>query len=138
MNSILNPIFKHYADFKGRSSKAEYWPFALLYILITLPLRLIDMFSSSSDDINPLLALLSLPLVVLTIGLFAPYLAASVRRLHDIGKSGWFMLLAIIPLGGFVLLYFMLQDSETGTNKWGPNPTRRLQRSVVPATADNW
>lgn len=137
MNAILDPIFKHYADFKGRDSKREYWPFALLYILISLPIRLLGAFSDDSDSINPLFAVLSLPLLVLMLGLLVPYLAASARRLHDVGKSGWWLLLGFVPFGGFVLLYYMLQEGEAGTNKWGPNPAERLQASAVNA-ADNW
>ena len=54
-----------------------------------------------------------------------PALAASVRRLHDIGKSGWWVLLHLIPVIGFlVMLYFYLQPSEPGTNEYGPPPVR--------------
>ncbi|BDP42173.1 hypothetical protein DAETH_21420 [Deinococcus aetherius] len=54
---------------------------------------------------------------------FLPTLAVNIRRLHDTGRSGWWYLIAFVPLvGGIVLLIFAVMDSQPGTNKWGPNP----------------
>jgi len=61
--------------------------------------------------------------VILALGLLIPSLAVGVRRLHDIGKSGWWLLIGLIPLvGAIVLLVFACQDSQPGTNQWGPSP----------------
>lgn len=137
MNPYLDPVFKHYADFKGRASKRKFWPFALLYILITLPIRLLDVVSE--DSIPPLLAVLSLPLLLLTLALLIPFLAASTRRLHDVGRSGWWQLISFVPFGGLVLLYFYLQESEAGTNKWGPHPlSRGVRQGAVAAPRNDW
>jgi uncharacterized membrane protein YhaH (DUF805 family) len=58
-----------------------------------------------------------------TLVVFVPSLALSVRRLHDIGKSGWWMLISLIPLvGPLIVLFFMVKDSQPGTNEYGPNP----------------
>lgn len=58
-----------------------------------------------------------------SLALFIPSLAVAVRRLHDIGRSGWWLLIGLIPLvGAFVLLVFAVQDSQPGSNAYGPNP----------------
>ena len=69
--------------------------------------------------------LMVLMAIVTILGLvhFIPSLAVTVRRLHDTGKSGWWLLIAFIPfIGAIVLLVFLVQDSHPGTNEWGPNP----------------
>lgn len=137
MNQLFNPVFKHYADFKGRASKREFWPFALLFTLISLPIRILGYMDE--DSISPALAVVSLLLALLTLALLLPALAACVRRLHDIGKSGWWLLIGLIPLGGLVLLYFYLQDSEKISNKWGPHPDMRVPDGrTVSAVNSDW
>ena len=60
---------------------------------------------------------------IFTLATFIPYLAVTVRRLHDTDRSGWWLLLAFIPIiGGIILLVFMIQDSQPETNRFGPNP----------------
>jgi len=69
---------------------------------------------------------------VYTLGVFIPTLAVSVRRLHDIGKSGWWLLLLLIPLiGPIVLLVFFVLDSQAEVNAYGPNPKGTLQPAVA-------
>ena len=64
---------------------------------------------------------------IVTILLFLPGLGVHIRRLHDVGKSGWWVLLQIVPLiGTLVLLYFLVKPSEKGTNKYGPQPSETL------------
>lgn len=97
--------FKHFADFSGRASRSEFWWWFLFSIIIGL-LSLIPV-------IGWLLAII----------MFLPNLSMQVRRLHDTGRSGWYWLLAFIPLIGFIcLLVFYLQDSKPGENEYGPNP----------------
>ncbi len=57
-----------------------------------------------------------------SLALLIPSIAVAIRRLHDVGKSGWWLLLGFVPLVGLVLLYFMVQDSQPGGNEYGPNP----------------
>ncbi len=112
-------VLKKYADFTGRAQRAEYWFFALFYLLFFLALSLIDgavgLFNSTYG-----LGLLG--------GLFAlamtlPSIAVTARRLHDTSRSGWWLLISLIPLiGGIVLLVFVCLDSTPGTNAYGPNP----------------
>ncbi|MDQ0992321.1 DUF805 domain-containing protein [Streptomyces sp. V3I7] len=101
---------KKYAVFSGRARRKEYWMFTLFAIIIYIALIVIARVAEA-----PLL-------MVLILGLFLPSLAVSVRRLHDTGRTGWWMLIGFVPLGGIVLLVFDCLDSEPGDNKYGPNP----------------
>lgn len=101
----IKTCFNKYADFEGRANRSEYWYWFLF---------------------NVLLGILSLaPLVagIISLILFIPSLAVSVRRLHDIGKSGWWYLIGLIPLiGTIILIIFFLQESMEEDNEYGPNP----------------
>lgn len=110
--------WKSFATFSGRARRREYWTFVLVNLLIYLVLMALDvalnLFSPEAG-----IGLLSGIFSLLTI---LPNLAVSVRRLHDTGRSGWWILIGLIPCIGLVLLYFVLQDSEAGDNDYGPNP----------------
>lgn len=118
MNWFLTAL-KKYATFSGRAQRAEYWYFFLFYILIFIGLSIIDGITGSfsgETGMGFLGGLMSLALLV-------PSIAVGVRRLHDTGRSGWWLLIAFIPLiGAIVLVVFTVQDSEAGTNAYGPNP----------------
>ena len=104
-----------YADFSGRARRSEYWQFSLVNVVIAIVLAILGaMFAQS---------LFSLLSTVFGLAVFIPGLAAAIRRLHDTGKSGWFLLIAIIPLIGIIiLLVFMFTDSTRGSNDYGPSP----------------
>ena len=103
---------KNYVGFGGRAQRKEYWMFVLFNIIVGVALGVADAMLG--------LGWLS-PLYVLAV--FLPGFAVSFRRLHDIGKSGWWIWISVIPLiGALVILYFLVQDSETGDNHYGPNP----------------
>jgi|ABSQ01.1.fsa_nt_gi uncharacterized membrane protein YhaH (DUF805 family) len=112
-------VLKKYADFSGRAQRAEYWYFVLFYVLIIIALSIIDSVAGLYDE--------TLGLGV-SGGLFAlatliPTLAVTVRRLHDTSRSGWWILLNLVPLiGGIVVLIFTCLDSTPGSNQYGPNP----------------
>ena len=112
-------VLKKYAVFSGRARRKEYWFFALFNVIIIIVLTLIDVSAGLYDvvaDIGLLSGLYSLAVLV-------PSLAVSVRRLHDIDRTGWWLLIAFIPLvGAIVLLVFALLDSTPGDNRYGPNP----------------
>jgi len=122
---FLEPITRHYVDFSGRASRSQYWYFVLYYFLISLLLAFIDILV-----INPMLGATpeqaaqgGFLQMIFGLALFLPYLGIGVRRLHDIGRSGWWLLLSFIPLiGVLVLLYWFVQDSQPGSNEYGPNP----------------
>ncbi|PWG04415.1 DUF805 domain-containing protein [Polaribacter aquimarinus] len=117
-------VLKQYADFSGRARRKEYWMFMLFHLIIIFLLSFLLGFSSNDfgDDSGPS------PIVIGVLGIYflatlIPSIAVTVRRLHDIGKSGWFYLLNFIPyIGGFIVLIFTCMDSENKTNQWGNNP----------------
>ena len=126
---FVDTLKNRYAAFKGRATRSEYWYFLLFSIIIALILTALD-----SMIINPLLGIQ--PLVetartgilgtLFSFGTLIPSIALAIRRLHDIGKSGWWILLGVIPLvniiGIFVLLYLFIKDSQPGENLYGHNP----------------
>ena len=122
---FLDTVKNKYTKFDGRASRSEFWYFALFYFIINVILVLIDTFI-----INPMLGATASQMgqggflqIIFALALLLPTIAIAVRRLHDIGKSGWWYLLAFIPLIGLlVLLYFFILDSQPGTNPYGHNP----------------
>ena len=112
-------VLKNYATFSGRARRKEYWMFALFDSLIFLVLIFFDVVIGTFD----MEAAMGLLGGLYLLALFMPRLAVAVRRFHDIGQSGWMVLIGFIPLvGPFVLLAFMARDSQPGENKYGPNP----------------
>ena len=108
----VRSVLTQYATFSGRARRSEYWWFFLAYFIASVVASIID----------GILGVTVLG-VILALGLLIPSLAVGVRRLHDIGKSGWWLLIGLIPLvGAIVLLVFACQDSQPGTNQWGPSP----------------
>ncbi len=102
----ITTVLTKYADFTGRARRSEYWWFSLFGLIVEFVLALID----------PVLYIVAL------LGLIVPSLAVGVRRLHDTGRSGWSLLVALIPLvGGIILVVFMATPGNPGRNQYG-NP----------------
>lgn len=114
MNWYLK-VVQNYFEFNGRARRKEYWMFALVNIIISWSLSLLDLVLGTT-----FFYIISL---IYTLLVFIPSLAVLVRRLHDIGKSGWFFLVALIPLVGVIwLLVLLCMEGESRPNKWGENP----------------
>ena len=111
MNYFIEAVTKKYAVFSGRARRKEYWMFFLFYIIIQSVLNGIDASVIGSPTLSPLF----------TLALFLPYLGVAIRRLHDTGRSGWWLLLALTGIGTIVLIIFFLLDSHDD-NEYGPNP----------------
>lgn len=114
MNWYLS-VLKNYAVFEGRAHRTEYWMFVLFNFLISLALAIVDaaIFGQGGGLLSPLYAL----------GVFIPSLAVGVRRLHDTNRSGWWLLIALVPLVGFiVLLVFTVSEGDKGPNDYGADP----------------
>lgn len=111
-------VLQKYVEFGGRATRAEFWWFQLAHIVVLVALAILAVIGAS---VMPVLAL---PLVVYGFGTFLPGLALMVRRFHDGGYSGWMVLLGLIPppIGGIVVLIFMVLPSERGDNKYGADP----------------
>jgi len=106
-NDYYIGVLRDYADFSGRSGRKEFWVFVLISFLISVALGLLG---STVSSLYSLLVLI-------------PSIAVGVRRLHDIGKSGWYLFLVLIPvLGWLVLLYFYVQKGSSGSNTFGSHP----------------
>ena len=104
--------FSNYFTFSGRSRRSEYWYWTLFgYLLFGVSILLEGLFGGEGGIF----------LICLFVTLI-PSLSIGVRRLHDTGKSGWWMLIGLIPFGGIVLLVFFVQDSEKLPNSHGINP----------------
>lgn len=118
MNWYLE-VLKKYAVFSGRARRKEYWYFILFNILISIVLGIIDgVIGSFSTKAG-----MGLLEGIYTLSVLIPGIAVSVRRLHDTGRSGWWLLIVLVPLiGAIVLLVFMVQNSQTDENQYGNNP----------------
>ena len=110
-------VLRKYAEFSGRARRKEYWMFFLFNFLIGCGLAILELTLGLAGGLyGPLTLLYSLAVLV-------PGLAVTVRRLHDTGRSGWWLLIGFVPLlGAIVLLVFMLTDGQPGPNQYGPNP----------------
>jgi uncharacterized membrane protein YhaH (DUF805 family) len=118
MNWYLG-VLKKYAIFGGRARRKEYWYFFLFSLLISIVLSIIDSATGSFDPETGL-GLLS---GIYSLAVLIPTLAVSVRRLHDTNRSGWWLLIGLIPLIGFiVLIVFFVFDSSPTENRYGSNP----------------
>ena len=113
MSYWVGQCFKKYATFGGRSRRKEYWNFNLIIILISIVFTILSQFSQIFSIINLIVAL---PLII-------PGWAVLVRRLHDTGRSGVYVLIGLIPIvGPFILLAWVLKDSASCDNIYGPYP----------------
>lgn len=112
-------VLKQYATFSGRARRSEYWFFVLFNLIAFAVLFGIDMMlgmASEKAGMGILSGLYSL-------GVIVPSIAVAVRRMHDQGRSGWFVLTGLIPcVGGLVLLYFLVQPGTVGANEYGADP----------------
>ena len=112
-------VLKQYADFRGRARRTEYWMFALFNFIFIILAAIIDNILGLTFGELPYGVFYFLYALVVLI----PGLAVGVRRLHDVGKSGWMMLIALIPIVGAIwLLVLMVTDSTVGENQYGQNP----------------
>ena len=118
MNWYLK-VFQQYADFKGRARRMEFWMFTLINAIIAFIIAVIERmmgWNFEESDTGFISSIYSLVVLI-------PSIAVSVRRLHDVGKSGWMLLLNFIPLIGQIwLLILFITDSLPGSNQYGPNP----------------
>jgi uncharacterized membrane protein YhaH (DUF805 family) len=116
----ITHVFQHYADFKGRARRSEYWYFALFCFLVSFGVKIV---SGVLDNQNIYLGFA----VVWTLATFLPGLGVLIRRLHDVGYSGWRWLVLFVPIiGGLIMLFWLVKDSQPGRNDYGDNPKESL------------
>ncbi len=120
MHWFLDPIQNHYADFKGRATRREFWMFTLYVFIVYFVGALILGILSTLVRIGFFLGMGIW--IIATLALLIPSLAFQVRRLHDTGRSGWWLLISFIPyVGGLIVLVLECLPSQKGTNIYGPN-----------------
>ena len=116
MQEIINcyvDFFRNYTNFSGRSRRKAYWYVMLVNFIIGLIFGVL----------TNILGFFSILSGIYSLATLVPGIALALRRLHDIGKSGWWILIGLIPLVGEILLIiWFCQDSQPGSNQYGPNP----------------
>jgi len=106
-------VWKNYAVFQGRARRKEYWMFFLFNLIISIVLSIVESLIGLNSVLTGLYSL----------AVLLPSLGVGVRRLHDSGRSGWWLLISLIPvIGTIILIVFLCQDSEANDNQHGANP----------------
>lgn len=119
---------KKYAQFNGRARRKEYWIFYLANIAIEMIIITIEHLTGlliKTIDVGPIYILFGLII-------FIPSYSVLVRRLHDTGRSGWWIFISLVPIAGpFILLGILLSDGKLGENKYGSNPKKLLKTASI-------
>ncbi len=114
-------VLRNYVNFSGRARRKEYWMFVLFNFIIAFGLGFISGFLGAI--LGEAGSVFSLLPALYNLAVFLPSLAVSVRRLHDTDRTGWWILINLIPLVGWIIfIVFMVLDSTPGSNTYGPNP----------------
>ncbi len=112
----ISSAFRNYVTFAGRASRSEYWFWVLFTIIGGIVTAILDHAAFSENDF-------STPInTIFNVLCLLPSLAVGARRLHDIGKSGWWLLIALSIIGIIVLIVWACQKSDAGPNAYGPEP----------------
>ena len=134
MNWYLH-VLKNYATFSGRARRKEYWMFFLFNVLISLGLGVLDVVAGTYSveyETGFFSGLYSLLVLI-------PSIAVSVRRLHDTNRSGWWVVISLIPIIGVLVLFvFTCLDSQPGTNRFGANPKEASSQTLPAVETDRF
>jgi len=121
-------VLKKYAEFNGRARRKEYWMYALINILIIFVLEIAGFALIKNVTVVGYIFLALLG--IYSLATLIPSLAVGIRRLHDTGKSGWWLLISAVPFIGLILIVFLALDGDSGANKYGPDPKLSVQPSA--------
>jgi uncharacterized membrane protein YhaH (DUF805 family) len=127
MNYYLK-VLQNYATFSGRARRSEFWFFVLFNIIFSVVALILDNVIGTTISLHDnTYGDIPMPYgyiyILYVLAVFIPGFAVTVRRLHDVGKSGWIYFIILIPIIGSIwLLVLLFMDSQTGRNKWGENP----------------
>jgi uncharacterized membrane protein YhaH (DUF805 family) len=120
MSIFLDVFTNHFADFEGRARRREFWWFYLFALLIYVGAIVLG---AVLDAVMGTEAFSDVLRIVAGLAIVMPFFAVAVRRLHDVGYSGWMLLVSLIPIaGGLFLLFLYCKDSQPGLNEYGENP----------------
>jgi uncharacterized membrane protein YhaH (DUF805 family) len=121
----VRTCLNNYVTFNGRARRSEYWYFVLFTVIVQVIAGVLDEVIFRGAGVLGM---------VISLALLLPGLAVSVRRLHDVGRSGWWLLIGLVPVVGFiVLIVWYVQRGEDGPNRFGPDP-----RTAQPGPARPW
>jgi uncharacterized membrane protein YhaH (DUF805 family) len=114
VNTWKTVVLERYAKFDGRAGRAEFWWFFLANLIISVVFNILGQASFIFSIVG----------LVYSLGVLVPSIAVAIRRLHDIDKSGWFLLIGLIPIVGWIILIvFYAKEGDAGTNTYGaPDP----------------
>lgn len=114
----VQSCFRQYVGFSGRARRSEYWWFFLFTVLVSIVTSVLDsILGTMSEDTN-----VGVIGSIASLALLLPSIAVAIRRLHDTSRSGWWILIGLIPIiGWIILIVFYCQDSH-GDNEHGPSP----------------
>lgn len=115
--------WKKWFQVSGRASRREYWTFVLVNLLVIVCVAVATTVLFADSDLDSRVLAIRVSAGLCAVIIFITTLTCQIRRLHDIGKSGWWILINFVPyVGGFVLLIFTLLDGNPGPNEYGENP----------------
>ena len=122
MNGYLH-VLKNYVNFSGRARRTEYWMFTLFHIIFLIVASVLDNILGTTFNTEGVSMPYGYLYLLYSLGVILPGLGVSVRRLHDVNKSGWFLLIAFIPIIGAIwLLVHFCKEGTSGENNYGENP----------------
>ena len=127
MHWFLDPVKNQYADFTGRTGRKEFWMYILVYIGLYIALGIVG-------------GVINFPqvTVLLSLAVLAPNLSITARRLHDIGKSGWWQLISLVPVAGaIVLIYWLAGEGKKESNEYGAAPVQTASEVTGDAPVAN-
>jgi uncharacterized membrane protein YhaH (DUF805 family) len=121
--AAIRSVLTQYVGFTGRARRSEYWWFTLFTVLVGLAAAILDSGLGTTPGSDGSTGVIG---IIVNLALLLPTLAVAVRRLHDTDRSGWWLLIGLVPIvGAIVLLVFFVLDSTPGTNRFGANPKER-------------
>jgi uncharacterized membrane protein YhaH (DUF805 family) len=127
--AAIRSVLAQYVGFTGRARRSEYWWWALFTVLVGLAAAILDSVLGTTfgpDNSPAWRGSTGVIGSIVNLALLLPTLAVAVRRLHDTDRSGWWLLIGLVPIvGAIVLLVFFVMDSTAGTNRFGANPKER-------------
>ena len=105
-------VFSNYANFNGRAARSEYWWFVLFYVIVYTVLSVLTSIASIFGILG----------LIFMLGMLVPSIAVAVRRMHDTDRSGWMVLISLIPLVGLIVIYWFCLRGTVGPNQFGDDP----------------
>ncbi|NQX69851.1 hypothetical protein BC351_30155 [Paenibacillus ferrarius] len=106
-------VLKNYVGFSGRARRKEYWMFMLFHLIVVVILAILEAITGLKSVLT----------IIYSLAILLPSLALTFRRLHDTGRSAWWIFIGLIPfVGSIILIVFNCQDSQPNENQYGPNP----------------